>query len=102
MLMLIIGMSLLYSYVMSHLHISQGAAQWIVAMQLSKWVLLTVVLLMRAALAMASRVLKGSTGGMAAIAGSSSPSQGAGAASDGAALASAVLPVGKNFGEIPQ
>ena len=46
MLMLIIGMSLLYSYVMSHLHISQGAAQYIVAMQLSKWVLLSVVLLM--------------------------------------------------------
>lgn len=46
MLMLIIGMSLLYSYVMSHLHISQGAAQWIVAMHLSKWVLLAVVLLM--------------------------------------------------------
>ncbi|OYU45468.1 MAG: C4-dicarboxylate ABC transporter [Burkholderiales bacterium PBB4] len=46
MLMLIIGMSLLYSYVMSHLHISQGAAQWIVGMQLSKWVLLSVVLLM--------------------------------------------------------
>lgn len=46
MLMLIIGMSLLYSYVMSHLHISQGAAQWIVDMQLSKWVLLGVILLM--------------------------------------------------------
>lgn len=46
MLMLIIGMSLLYSYVMSHLHISQGAAQWIVGMQLSKWILLGVILLM--------------------------------------------------------
>ena len=46
MLMPIIGMSLLYSYVMSHLHISQGAAQWIVGMQLSKWVLLAVILLM--------------------------------------------------------
>lgn len=46
MLMLIIGMSLLYSYVMSHLHISQGAAQWIVGMALSKWVLLAVILLM--------------------------------------------------------
>ena len=46
MLMLIIGMSLLYSYVMSHLHISQGAAQWIVGMQLSKWILLAVILLM--------------------------------------------------------
>ena len=30
MLMFIIGMSLLYSYVMSYLHISQSAAQWIV------------------------------------------------------------------------
>jgi len=46
MLMLIIGMSLLYSYVMSHLHISQGAAQWIVGMHLSKWLLLAVILLM--------------------------------------------------------
>jgi C4-dicarboxylate transporter DctM subunit len=46
MLMLIIGMSLLYSYVMSSLHISQGAAQWIVGMQLSKWILLGVILLM--------------------------------------------------------
>ena len=46
MLMLIIGMSLLYSYVMSHLHISQSAAHWIVGMELSRWVLLTVILLM--------------------------------------------------------
>jgi len=46
MLMLIIGMSLLYSYVMSHLHISQSAAQWIVDMHLSKWLLLAVILLM--------------------------------------------------------
>jgi tripartite ATP-independent transporter DctM subunit len=46
MLMLIIGMSLLYSYVMSSLHISQGAAQWIVDMQLSRWLLLGVILLM--------------------------------------------------------
>ncbi len=44
MLMLIIGMSLLFSYVMSYLHISQSAAEWIVAMQLSKWVLLTTIL----------------------------------------------------------
>ncbi len=44
MLMLIIGMSLLYSYVMSYLHISQAAAQAIVAMQLSKWVLLAAIL----------------------------------------------------------
>ncbi|GAA4017534.1 TRAP transporter large permease [Actimicrobium antarcticum] len=46
MLLLIIGMSLLYSYVMSYLHISQSAAQWVVAMALSKWVLLAVILLM--------------------------------------------------------
>jgi tripartite ATP-independent transporter DctM subunit len=46
MLMLIIGMSLLYSYVMSHLHISQSAAHWIVGLELSRWVLLAVILLM--------------------------------------------------------
>jgi tripartite ATP-independent transporter DctM subunit len=46
MLMLIIGMSLLYSYVMSYLHISQSAAEWIVALKLSKWVLLVAILLM--------------------------------------------------------
>lgn len=46
MLLLIIGMSLLYSYVMSYLHISQSAAEWIVGMHLSRWVLLTVILLM--------------------------------------------------------
>ena len=46
MLMFIIGMSLLYSYVMSYLHISQSAAQWIVALHLSKWVLLAAILLM--------------------------------------------------------
>lgn len=45
MLMFIIGMSLLYSYVMSYLHISQSAAEWIVAMNLSKWVLLAAILL---------------------------------------------------------
>lgn len=46
MLLLIIGMSLLYSYVMSYLHISQSAAQWVVDMHLSKWMLLSVILLM--------------------------------------------------------
>ncbi len=46
MLMMIIGMSLLYSYVMSYLHISQGAAEWIVSMHLSKWLLLAAILLM--------------------------------------------------------
>ncbi|MFL6710315.1 MAG: TRAP transporter large permease [Massilia sp.] len=46
MLLLIIGMSLLYSYVMSYLHISQSAAQWVVDMHLSRWLLLAVILLM--------------------------------------------------------
>src|SRR5205807_4506319 len=46
MLMFIIGMSLLYSYVMSYLHISQSAAQWIVALELSRWVLLAMILLL--------------------------------------------------------
>ena len=46
MLMFIIGMSLLYSYVMSSLHISQSAAESVVAMQLPKWVLLAVILVM--------------------------------------------------------
>jgi len=46
MLMFIIGMSLLFSYVMSYLHISQAAAQWIVAMQFSKWVLLAAILVL--------------------------------------------------------
>jgi C4-dicarboxylate transporter DctM subunit len=46
MLMLIIGMSLLYAYVMSYLHISQGAAAWIVAQHYSPWLLLAAVLLL--------------------------------------------------------
>jgi C4-dicarboxylate transporter DctM subunit len=46
MLLLIIGMSLLYSYVMSYLHISQSAAQWVVDMHLSRWLLLAMILLM--------------------------------------------------------
>jgi tripartite ATP-independent transporter DctM subunit len=46
MLLLIIGMSLLYSYVMSYLHISQSTAQWVVGLHLSKWLLLAVILLM--------------------------------------------------------
>jgi tripartite ATP-independent transporter DctM subunit len=46
MLLLIIGMSLLYSYVMSYLHISQGAAGWIVSLHLSRWLLLAAILLM--------------------------------------------------------
>jgi C4-dicarboxylate transporter, DctM subunit len=43
MLMVIIGMSLLYSYVMSYLHISQSAAEWIVSLQLSRWLLFAAV-----------------------------------------------------------
>jgi TRAP-type C4-dicarboxylate transport system permease large subunit len=46
MLMFIIGMSLLYSYVMSYLHISQSTAEWIVSLQLSRWVLLFAILVM--------------------------------------------------------
>jgi C4-dicarboxylate transporter DctM subunit len=46
MLLFIIGMSLLYSYVMSYLHISQSAAQWVVDLHLGKWMLLTMILLM--------------------------------------------------------
>ncbi|HTY22862.1 MAG TPA: TRAP transporter large permease [Desulfomonilaceae bacterium] len=46
MLMFIVGMSLFYSYVMSYLHISQSAAEWIVAMNLSRWVLLTAILIL--------------------------------------------------------
>jgi tripartite ATP-independent transporter DctM subunit len=46
MLMLIIGMSLLYSYVMSYLHISQSAAESIVAMHLPRWELLVAILIM--------------------------------------------------------
>jgi tripartite ATP-independent transporter DctM subunit len=46
MLMFIIGMSLMYAYVMSYLHISQSAAQWIVGLHLSHWLLLAMILLM--------------------------------------------------------
>ncbi len=46
MLMLIIGMSLFYSYVMSYLHISQSVAEWIVGQHLSRWVLLASILVM--------------------------------------------------------
>ena len=46
MLMMIIGMSLLYSYVMSYLHISQSAAQAIVNMHLPQWELLAAILAM--------------------------------------------------------
>ena len=46
MLMMIIGMSLLFSYVMSYLHISQSTAEWVVGMHMSRWVLLATVLVM--------------------------------------------------------
>ena len=46
MLMMIIGMSLLYSYVMSYLHISQSVAESIVAMSLPRWELLAAILVM--------------------------------------------------------
>jgi tripartite ATP-independent transporter DctM subunit len=46
MLMMIIGMCLLYSYVMSYLHLSQSAAETIVAMHASRWWLLALILLM--------------------------------------------------------
>lgn len=44
MLLMIIGMSLLYAYVMSYLHISQATAAWIIGLGLSKWVLLATIL----------------------------------------------------------
>jgi tripartite ATP-independent transporter DctM subunit len=46
MLMVIVGMSLLYSYVMSYLHISQSAAEWVVSLHLAKWLLFASVVLL--------------------------------------------------------
>jgi tripartite ATP-independent transporter DctM subunit len=46
MLLFIVGMSLLYSLVMSYLHLSQSAAEWIVAMHFSPALLLTAILAM--------------------------------------------------------
>ncbi|HTQ01043.1 MAG TPA: TRAP transporter large permease subunit [Casimicrobiaceae bacterium] len=46
MLMFIIGMSLFFAYVMSYLHISQSAAEWIVAMHFGKWFLLAMILVL--------------------------------------------------------
>jgi C4-dicarboxylate transporter, DctM subunit len=46
MLMIIIGMSLLYSYVMSYLHISQSAAEWIVSLHLSRWLLFAALMVL--------------------------------------------------------
>jgi C4-dicarboxylate transporter, DctM subunit len=37
-------MSLLYAYVMSYLHISQAAAEWIISLHLSRWLLLAAIL----------------------------------------------------------
>jgi len=37
MVMLIIAMSFLYTYVMSHLHVTQSTAEWLIALPLSKW-----------------------------------------------------------------
>jgi C4-dicarboxylate transporter, DctM subunit len=44
MLLMIIGMSLLYAYVMSFLQISQSTAAWLIALNLSKWMLLAAIL----------------------------------------------------------
>src|SRR5262249_52395976 len=46
MLLMIVGMSLLYAYVMSYLHISQATAAWLIPLDLSKWVLLAAILLL--------------------------------------------------------
>ncbi|MDB5610998.1 MAG: transporter, DctM subunit [Bradyrhizobium sp.] len=46
MLLFIVGMSLLYSLVMSYLHLSQSAAEWIVSMHLPSSLLLVTVLLL--------------------------------------------------------
>ena len=40
MIMMIIAMSFLFTYVLSYLRISQSVAEWLVALELSKWVLL--------------------------------------------------------------
>lgn len=50
MLLLIVGFSLLYAYVMSYLHISQSAAIWIASLGLSKWGLLAAILALVVAL----------------------------------------------------
>ena len=44
MLLMIIGMSLLFAYVMSSLQISQSAGAWLISLGLSKWVLLAAIL----------------------------------------------------------
>ena len=35
--LLIIAMSFLYTYVISYLHVTQSAAEWLIALPLSKW-----------------------------------------------------------------
>jgi len=40
MVMMIIAMSFLFTYVMSYLRISQSMAEWLVALEMSKWALL--------------------------------------------------------------
>ena len=37
MIMMIIAMAFLFTYVMSYLHITQSAAEWMVAIPMSKW-----------------------------------------------------------------
>jgi tripartite ATP-independent transporter DctM subunit len=37
MIMLIIAMSFLYTYVMSYLHITQSAAEWLISLEMGKW-----------------------------------------------------------------
>ena len=44
MLLMIIGMSLLFAYVMSSLQISQSAGAWLIGLGLPKWVLLAAIL----------------------------------------------------------
>lgn len=40
MIMMIIAMAFLFTYVMSYLHITQSAAEWMVGIEMSKWVFL--------------------------------------------------------------
>jgi tripartite ATP-independent transporter DctM subunit len=40
MIMVIIAMAFLFTYVMSYLHITQSAAEWLASLQMSKWVFL--------------------------------------------------------------
>jgi len=44
MLLMIVGMSLLFAYVMSSLQISQSSAAWMISLGLSTWVLLAAIL----------------------------------------------------------